>query len=96
MAYQGGVRPVRYGNPTEVITAARLAAAYTKWTTTAHGKLEAVYSVIVHSLTTHRVGGIVSETAFKFFIQFCFYTLLYCIFVLVVMAYFFAQRHSEV
>lgn len=50
----------------------------------------------VRVLTVIRVGGIVSETAFKFFIQFCFYAMLYCTLVLVVIAYFFAKRHDEV
>ena len=38
------------------------------------------------------VGGIVSETGFKFFIQFCFYAALLCLHVLAVMAYYIADR----
>jgi palmitoyltransferase len=41
------------------------------------------------------VGGIVSETSIKFFIQFCFYAALFCINTLVFMAYFFAERHRK-
>jgi palmitoyltransferase len=41
------------------------------------------------------VGGIVSETSVKFFIQFCFYAALFCINTLVFMAYFFAERHRK-
>ena len=41
------------------------------------------------------VGGIVSETSFKYFIQFCFYTALFCTHSLVFMAYFFAERHRQ-
>ncbi|RJE18260.1 palmitoyltransferase pfa5 [Aspergillus sclerotialis] len=37
------------------------------------------------------VGGVVSETSFKFFIQFVFYTAVYCIFALIVTAYYTAQ-----
>jgi palmitoyltransferase len=38
------------------------------------------------------VGGIISETSFKFFIQFTFYTALFTLFTLVVVAYYFSER----
>ncbi|KAK5953977.1 Palmitoyltransferase pfa5 [Knufia fluminis] len=41
------------------------------------------------------VGGVVSETSFKFFIQFIFYGALFTLHLLVVTAYFFAQRRQE-
>ncbi|KAL2408201.1 Palmitoyltransferase pfa5 [Exophiala dermatitidis] len=41
------------------------------------------------------VGGIVSETSFKFFIQFTFWAALFCLDTLVVMAYYFAQRRRD-
>ncbi|KZF22954.1 DHHC zinc finger membrane protein [Xylona heveae TC161] len=41
------------------------------------------------------VGGIVSETSFKFFIQFVSYATFFCIFVLIFMAYFVAERRRE-
>lgn len=41
------------------------------------------------------VGGIVSETSFKYFIQFTFWAALYCLNTLIVMAYFFARRRQE-
>jgi palmitoyltransferase len=41
------------------------------------------------------VGGIVSETSVKFFIQFCFYAALFCTHNLVVMAYFYAERRRN-
>ncbi|EXJ66023.1 uncharacterized protein A1O5_10637 [Cladophialophora psammophila CBS 110553] len=41
------------------------------------------------------VGGIVSETSFKYFIQFTFWAALFCLHTLVVMAYYFARRRSE-
>lgn len=41
------------------------------------------------------VGGVVSETSFKFFIQFTFYAALYTFQILVVSAYFFTERHRQ-
>jgi len=41
------------------------------------------------------VGGVVSETSFKFFVQFTFYGALFTLHLLVVVAYFFAQRRQE-
>jgi palmitoyltransferase len=41
------------------------------------------------------VGGIVSETSFKFFIQFTFWTALFCFFNLVQLAYFLAERQRH-
>ncbi|KAL2434980.1 Palmitoyltransferase pfa5 [Exophiala dermatitidis] len=41
------------------------------------------------------VGGIVSETSFKFFIQFTFWAALFCLDTLVVVAYYFAQRRRD-
>jgi palmitoyltransferase len=41
------------------------------------------------------VGGIVSETSIKFFLQFCFYAALFCTHGLVFMAYFYAERHHK-
>lgn len=41
------------------------------------------------------VGGVVSETSFKFFIQFTFYGALFTLHLLVVVAYFFARRRQE-
>lgn len=41
------------------------------------------------------VGGVVSETSFKFFIQFVAWTAVYCIFNLIVTAYFFAEYRRK-
>ncbi|KAI9367095.1 zf-DHHC-domain-containing protein [Aspergillus egyptiacus] len=41
------------------------------------------------------VGGVVSETSFKFFIQFVFYTALFCIYTLVVCAIFTAELRQD-
>ena len=47
-------------------------------------------------LTIHRVGGVVSETSFKFFLLFAAWTAIFCIFNLIVVAYFLAEHKSEV
>jgi palmitoyltransferase len=41
------------------------------------------------------VGGIVSETSIKFFMQFCFYAALFCTHSLGFMAYFYVERHRK-
>ncbi|OJJ48355.1 hypothetical protein ASPZODRAFT_130357 [Penicilliopsis zonata CBS 506.65] len=41
------------------------------------------------------VGGVVAESSFKFFIQFLVYTAMFCIFCLVVFAYFLAEAKRE-
>lgn len=43
----------------------------------------------------NRVGGVIGENSFKFFIQFVTYTALYCIFILVVMAVYIAQIEAK-
>ena len=43
-----------------------------------------------------RVGGVVSETSFKFFVQFVAFTAVYCIFSLIVTAYYFAEYKRKV
>lgn len=43
-----------------------------------------------------RVGGVVSESSHKFFLQFVFYTALFCGFNLVVLANFLAELRHEV
>lgn len=43
-----------------------------------------------------RVGGVVSETSFKFFTQFVGWTAIYCIFNLIVAAYFLAEYRRKV
>jgi palmitoyltransferase len=41
------------------------------------------------------VSGIVSESSFKFFLQFCFWTTLFTLTTLVIMAYYFAERRRR-
>lgn len=43
-----------------------------------------------------RVGGVVAEKNFKFFIQFNTYTCLYTLFILITMAYFVHDRSANV
>lgn len=50
----------------------------------------------VNVLTAHRVGGVVSETSFKFFIQFVVYTAMYCGYILIVSAYYTAEIRRNV
>lgn len=50
----------------------------------------------VKVLTGHRVGGVVSETSFKFFIQFVVYTAIYCGYILIVSAYYTAEIRRNV
>ena len=47
------------------------------------------------TIMLRRVGGIVSETSFKFFIQFVTYAALHCIFILISMAFFVSERLRE-
>jgi hypothetical protein len=47
-------------------------------------------------LNGNRVGGVVSETSFKFFIQFLVYTTVFCAFTLIVSAYFTAELKRQV
>lgn len=50
------------------------------------------------SLIGYRVGGVVSETSFKFFIQFVVYTAIFCAFILIVVTIYTAElaRHVSV
>ena len=47
-------------------------------------------------LIAARVGGVVSEMSFKFFIQFVGWSAIYCVFNLTVAAYFLAEYRREV
>lgn len=46
-------------------------------------------------LTVNRVGGVVSESSFKFFVQFNFYTVLFCVFCLTIFAIFTAEHRQR-
>lgn len=45
---------------------------------------------------TYRVAGVVSETSFKFFVQFVVWTAIFCIFTLTVMAIVISEYKKEV
>ena len=39
----------------------------------------------------HRAGGMVAESNFKFFIQFCIYANFFCLFIVITTAYFYSK-----
>lgn len=47
-------------------------------------------------LTSSRVAGVIGEMTFKFFIQYCSWTAVYCLFILVIMAIVIAEERAEV
>lgn len=87
---RGGAHTARPGNLIEAITHLKSVVAFTRWTISVPGMSVGV--LLVARLTPPtRAGGIISETNFKFFLQFCAYAALYCIFNLVVLAYYLAN-----
>jgi hypothetical protein len=46
-------------------------------------------------LTRNRVGGVVGENSFKFFVQFVAYAFFYCLFVVVVTAIYLSEDLSD-
>ncbi|OBT53506.1 hypothetical protein VE04_08126 [Pseudogymnoascus sp. 24MN13] len=74
-----GVVNAPTGSQTEPITAAILEDVSTRWIITVHGK----------------VGGVVGENSFKFFVQFVAYAFLYCLFVVVVTAIYLSEDLSN-
>lgn len=82
-------------NQTARTIVARWTGVSGKWITSAHGESHLVFNDRTR-LTFSRVGGVVSETSFKFFIQFVFYTMVFCLFCLIVCAYFVAELKREV
>lgn len=48
------------------------------------------------NIRTSRVGGVVSETSFKFFVQFVAFAAIFCIFTLTVMAIVISEQKKEV
>ncbi len=48
------------------------------------------------NLIAYRVGGVVSETSFKFFVQFIAWTAAYCLFTLILMAITISELRQEV
>ena len=66
------------------------------WLSAALAELASVQTCRSWRLMASRVGGVVSETSFKFFTQFVGWTAIYCIFNLVVAAYFLAEYKRKV
>lgn len=100
--YQDGVPAATFGSRIAVITAAKLIAVFTRWIITVRGTFSAHswHSEVVILETSVlrngcRAGGIISETSFKFFIQFCVYATIYAVYNLVVVAYFFAEGRQR-
>lgn len=81
------------GNQTGRIIAAILEDVFTRWTTTAHGKLRRLHFE-APKLTSGRVGGVVGENSFKFFVQFVAYAFFYCLFVVIVSAIYLSEDLS--
>ena len=69
---------------------------FEKWITFVHGMLMGCASGFRPATNIHRVGGVVAETSFKFFIQFVSYTAVFCTFTLIVSAYFLAELKRRV
>lgn len=92
---QLSVLPVRIGSLIVHITTERLGDVSGSSITTVLGEPTSCRAAS-QDLLSIRVGGIVSETDFKLFIQFVSYTAVYCCFVLVFMAVFVAEMMAEV
>lgn len=92
-----GVVNAPTGNQTERITAAILEDVSTRWIITVHGKLHNSLADLSWSPKTNfdRVGGVVGENSFKFFVQFVAYAFLYCLFVVVVTAIYLSEDLSN-
>ena len=54
------------------------------------------FTLFTEDSSFHRVGGIVSETNFKFFVQFVTWSAIFCMFVLIFMAIFVSEMRKEV
>ena len=83
----------------ERIIVVKLIAVLARWTIFVLGNVVLFFFFFFFflvDLTLHRVGGVVSETSLKYFIQFSFYTALFCIFVVVVMSIYTAELRREV
>lgn len=91
-----GALSARYGSQTEHIIVGRLNVVLRRWTISALGQSTLYGSARWLSLTISRVGGVVSETSFKFFTQFVSWGAVYCIFNLIVMANYLAEDRGEV
>lgn len=92
------VQPAVNSRLTEHTIVGKLIDVYAKWITFAPGRLPwlSTEEERFKSLTGYRVGGVVSETSFKFFIQFVVYTAIFCGYLLIVTAYYTAEIRRNV
>ncbi len=80
---RSGAANARTGSLTGLTTAAILGDVFIRWTTTVRGKWSLGCGLRNHGRKLTRilrVGGVVGENSFKFFVQFVTYACLYCIF----------------
>jgi hypothetical protein len=97
MAGHHTVQPAASLRLIERITVGKLIDVREKWIISVLGKLLWLSTGrSVKLLTGHRVGGVVSETSFKFFIQFVVYTAIFCGYLLIVSAYYTAEIRRNV
>lgn len=91
---RSGAQRVSIGNWTEPTIAAKWVDVYGRWTIFAPGKRSGPSPTreATDGTPKNRVGGIVSETSQKFFVLFVCWGTIYCVFVLIFMAKFVAER----
>ena len=93
MVDRSGAQHALIGNWTEPTIAAKSIDVYARWTIFALGKpSEPTHLCQATDEIQIRVGGIVSETSQKFFVLFVCWGSIYCVFVLILMAKFVAER----
>lgn len=82
----------------ESITVAILVVVFGSWTISAHGTCISLMNETgrTHGLTSSRVGGVVSESSFKYFLQFVVYAAMWTGFVLIVLAIYMAELRRNV
>lgn len=107
---QYGVRIAQTGSQIELITAGKLGAACVRWIISVHGRFTShnlfrLSGVFLRAITVQpiehltclcRVGGVVGETSFKFFLQFTGWTAIYCIFNLVLISIVISEVRHQV
>jgi hypothetical protein len=97
MAGHHTVQPAASSRLTERIIVGKLIDVREKWIISVLGRLLWFSKGRnIKLLTGHRVGGVVSETSFKFFIQFVVYTAIFCGYLLIVSAYYTAEIRRNV
>lgn len=108
---QYGVRIALTGSQIEPITAGKLGAVCVRWIISVPGKaifhtssrlsgvskeLLIIVQYIEHLTSFCRVGGVIGETSFKFFLQFTGWTAAYCIFTLILISIVISEVRHQV